>query len=495
MATGDQSGTWGDTTNTNLGTLLEQAITGVLSVAQGDVANFTPTNLDGASDQARNAVINLTGAMTAARNMVVPTANKLYLVKNSTTGGFQVTVKTAAGTGVAIQAGAAMWVYCDGTNVVQGLAQAEFTGATPVLWSYTDAGAAVGPLAELRRISSSPAANDILGRLTYSGYDSAGNIQEYASIESLIVSPTSTTEVGALDIYTTIAGTRTRTMSIGPNNPNTPTAFIDGYATTASAAGTTTLTVASACQEFFTGTTTQTVVLPVTSTLVLGQTFKINNNSTGAVTVQSSGANNILVLAPGMVALFTCILTSGTSAASWDGKLMRGGLELLAAGTVSSAATLDFVLTSYTSYRGFVIKLFNLLPASDGQGLLCRVSTNGGSSYDAGASDYGYQINFTDSGTNFPAGSAGASSILLTSNQGNTAGSETVGLSIELQDPFNTGAWTKLLWHLGYLNASGNSNLATGAGWRRTSQDTDAIRFLYQSGNIASGSYAVYGYV
>lgn len=121
MATGDQTGTWGVTNNKNLGTLLEQAITGVLSVAQGDVANLTLTSLDGASDQARNAVINLTGAMTAGRNVIVPTANKVYLVKNSTTGGFAVTVKTAAGSGVAIANGTAQWVYCDGTNVVQGL--------------------------------------------------------------------------------------------------------------------------------------------------------------------------------------------------------------------------------------------------------------------------------------------------------------------------------------------------------------------------------------
>ena len=63
MATGDQSGTWGDTTNTNLGTLLEQAITGVLSVAQGDTANLTLTNTDYVSNQARNAVVNLTGAL------------------------------------------------------------------------------------------------------------------------------------------------------------------------------------------------------------------------------------------------------------------------------------------------------------------------------------------------------------------------------------------------------------------------------------------------
>lgn len=120
MATGDQSGTWGVTTNTNLGTLLEQAICGVLSVAEGDTT-LTLTAVNGGSDQARNAVINLTGAMTAGRNVVVPTSAKVYLIKNSTTGGFAVTVKTAAGTGVAVAAGTSQWVYCDGTNVVQGL--------------------------------------------------------------------------------------------------------------------------------------------------------------------------------------------------------------------------------------------------------------------------------------------------------------------------------------------------------------------------------------
>lgn len=128
MATGDQSGTWGDTTNTNLGTLLEQAITGVLSVAEGDTT-LTLTALNGASDQSRNMVVNLTGAMTSNQNVVVPTANKVYFVKNSTTGGYTVTVKTAAGSGVAIPPGTARWVYCDATNVVDAYSGA-FTPST-----------------------------------------------------------------------------------------------------------------------------------------------------------------------------------------------------------------------------------------------------------------------------------------------------------------------------------------------------------------------------
>lgn len=90
-----------------------------------------------------------------------------------------------------------------------------------------------------------------------------------------------------------------------------------GYTTTATAAGTTTLTSSSNPNQFFTGTTTQTVVLPVTSTLTLGKQYFIFNNSTGVVTVQSSGANTILAMPSNTAALYTCILTSGTTASSW----------------------------------------------------------------------------------------------------------------------------------------------------------------------------------
>jgi len=90
-----------------------------------------------------------------------------------------------------------------------------------------------------------------------------------------------------------------------------------GYATVATAAGTTVLTVLSARTQVFTGSTTQTVTLPVTSTLELGQDFRVVNNSTGAVTVNSSGGSAVLVVRPSSEAVFTCILTSGTTAASW----------------------------------------------------------------------------------------------------------------------------------------------------------------------------------
>ena len=90
------------------------------------------------------------------------------------------------------------------------------------------------------------------------------------------------------------------------------------YATTVTAAATSTLTSSSAYLQYFTGTTTQTVTLPVVSTLTLGQGFYINNNSTGIVTVQSSGLNSVIAIPGNMSVVLTCVSTSGTTAASWD---------------------------------------------------------------------------------------------------------------------------------------------------------------------------------
>lgn len=134
---------------------------------------------------------------------------------------------------------------------------------------------------------------------------------------------------------------------------------LEGYATTPTAGATTTLTVDSKADQYFTGTLTQTVTLPVTSTLTLGHTFTIDNASTGAVTVNSSGGNAVLVLAGGTSAMVSCILTSGTDAASWkatyladavtSGKKLSVSNTLTLAGT--DATTMTFPTTSATIAR------------------------------------------------------------------------------------------------------------------------------------------------
>jgi hypothetical protein len=112
---GDQSGIWGQTTNNNLGALLEQAITGVITIGMVD-ANYTMTNFNGVVDEARNQVLVLTGALSQQRNLIAPLVEKTYTIRNTTTGGFGVQIIGSSGTGVIIPNGTTAAVYCDGTN-------------------------------------------------------------------------------------------------------------------------------------------------------------------------------------------------------------------------------------------------------------------------------------------------------------------------------------------------------------------------------------------
>lgn len=120
IGTGEQSGTWGVTTNTNLGTLLEESVAGVAQISLPD-ADYTLTTANGATDEARQAVLLFTGTLSAARNVICPTKEKVYVVKNSTTGGYSVTLKTSAGSGITVANGNTAFVFCDGTNVVTAL--------------------------------------------------------------------------------------------------------------------------------------------------------------------------------------------------------------------------------------------------------------------------------------------------------------------------------------------------------------------------------------
>lgn len=146
-----------------------------------------------------------------------------------------------------------------------------------------------------------------------------GTLATLAGSETLTNKTLTTPVLNGIPTGTGVATAATvSTLALRDTSGNlTAVNAILGYTTTATAAGTTTLTVTSSQTQIFTGSTTQTVVLPVTSTLALGLTYRIVNNSTGNVTVQSSGGNNILVMSGGSEAIFTVILTSGTTAASW----------------------------------------------------------------------------------------------------------------------------------------------------------------------------------
>jgi len=120
QATGENSGTWGQFTNTNL-LILEQAIGGYTGVALNATTGATLTFSNGVLSNGKDQVIKLTGTITSNVNVVIPDGvEKTYLVENATSGAFTVTFKTSSGTG-------ATWsttdkgykiIYSDGTNVV-----------------------------------------------------------------------------------------------------------------------------------------------------------------------------------------------------------------------------------------------------------------------------------------------------------------------------------------------------------------------------------------
>jgi len=121
ITTGDQAGTWGVTTNTNLGTLIESAVAGYTSVSITS-ANQALTALNGVADQSRNMTIALTTTTTAAFNVYAPPAEKTYVIQNASA--YTATIynssvlgnTTPAGTGVAVPAGRTVTIWSDGTN-------------------------------------------------------------------------------------------------------------------------------------------------------------------------------------------------------------------------------------------------------------------------------------------------------------------------------------------------------------------------------------------
>jgi hypothetical protein len=121
IGNGEQSGTWGQTTNNNLGTLIEQAITGVGQISLNDVSTYTLTSLNGLVDQSRNNVLVFSGDPGNSCVVTAPTVEKVYIVSNEVSNNYTITIKTAGGNGITILNGAKQLIYCDGTDFYTGV--------------------------------------------------------------------------------------------------------------------------------------------------------------------------------------------------------------------------------------------------------------------------------------------------------------------------------------------------------------------------------------
>ncbi|HWI50095.1 MAG TPA: hypothetical protein VNU45_17940 [Rummeliibacillus sp.] len=181
--------------------------------------------------------------------------------------------------------------------------------------------------------------------------------------------------------------------------------FLKGFTTIATAATTTTLTVSSAEIQQFTGVTTQTIVMPLVSTLKIGQGFIIINSSSGALTINSSGGNLIQTVEAGTALYLNCILITGTTAASWYASILPGyplatiygGTGLAALGTGVAAALAANVLGSGGMVLASSVTVARAWVKYDGSSGAISASFNVSSVIDNGTGDQtiAYATTFT----------------------------------------------------------------------------------------------------
>ena len=176
-----------------------------------------------------------------------------------------------------------------------------------------------------------------------------------------------------------------------------------------------------------------------------------------------------------------------------------GERVLLATRTAAASASLDFTEFNSAVYRWYEFEVEDLLPATDDVALLFRTSTNAGVSYDSGAADYQWSLNGMNGTAAASSGSAGAGSIVLTSNTagargGNAAGEYGVTGLVRLFNASTTTA-TDVQSTLNYMNTATAYSSYVGAGARVAAADVDAVRFLFNGSNTTSGTIRMFGIV
>ena len=229
LADGEEPGQWGTTTNTNLSTVLEAAITGVLPIVMVD-APWILTTVNGSADQARNAVLVFTGTNTGIRQVIPPLVQKTYTVTNNTIGGYAITIGGITGALVTIPNGATAQVYCSGTGFY--LVSTTIPNANTVMNSTKltglTAGTTTGDSVEYAQMNTavSTALATEHGQLqtqTYTAFTTTGGPTAFAATASPAISGAVTTNT-RLRLKFNVASSGTPTLVLG-----TTTAALQQY--------------------------------------------------------------------------------------------------------------------------------------------------------------------------------------------------------------------------------------------------------------------------
>jgi len=306
IANGEQSGTWGSTTNSNLGTIIEDAIAGLASVSVTS-ANQALTALNGAADQARCAAVSLTTTTSASFAVYVPPVPKLYVVVNAdptyTATVFCSTVlgnTTAAGTGVSIPAGKSVLLRSSGTNITE---QLNYVAGTLELGGILSViGSAYLGLAQTATISNaSPAVitvaaspvNNTAVRFTTTGElpSPLVNTTTYYVINRTATTFNVSTSIGGGAVNTSTAGSGTHTVTTvslattAPATTNNTQIATTGFVTTAITNTNLSITNWAISETFATQTATITIASPavVTVTTSPANETAVSFSTTGAL--------------------------------------------------------------------------------------------------------------------------------------------------------------------------------------------------------------------
>jgi hypothetical protein len=332
IGSGEQSGVWGSTTNLNLGSLIEQAVAGVetIAITSSDQALIA---FYGAVDEARNAVLVLSSS--GAANVYVPPVNKVYVVRNA--GSFAITMynstvlgnTTAAGTGLTVAAGTTVNMFTDGVNFyATALPTGATTGTGSVVYSVSPAltGTPTAPTANAGTNTTQIATTAFVQNV-------AGGLGTMSTQNASAVSITGGSITGITDLAVADGGTGSSNL--------TANAVLIGNGTSAITSvspGTSGNVLTS------NGTTWTSATLSV---IGVGQTWQ---NVLGSRSLNTSYTNS--TGKPIMVSVFyTSSSTNNNLTAVVGGVTVAGMVFSLAAGSLATGDSFSFIVPAGTSYQ------------------------------------------------------------------------------------------------------------------------------------------------